>query len=80
MCRLAKRKERAADQKLEYNYGITGVQWGLILKSQGGKCKICSVNFDGNINVDHDHATQVVRGLLCQTVIPVLDDSRTTLF
>jgi DNA-directed RNA polymerase subunit RPC12/RpoP len=38
---------------------------------QCGKCAICGTEFTSDnrgtvLNVDHDHKTQVVRGLLCR--------------
>lgn len=65
-CELTKQKERSYDRHLERKYGINRAQYDLIRKSQDNKCKICGEEFDGNINVDHDHKTMVIRGLLCQ--------------
>ena len=71
-CRAVKDKEGNADRWLEREYGISRAQWELILKSQNGKCKLCGKVFDSKINVDHDHETQVVRGLLCNNCNRVL--------
>lgn len=44
-----------------------------MLSQQGGVCAICGSGPDGQgpsgqtLNVDHDHATGKVRGLLCRT-------------
>ena len=65
VCRREKHKERKSDTDLEREYGITRPQWDLMLKAQDNRCKICRKEFDGKIDVDHDHTTQVVRGLLC---------------
>lgn len=67
MCRKCEYVKNVKDQQLEREYGIKRWQWKLILKSQDNKCKLCGKVFDdGKIQVDHDHKTRVVRGLLCQ--------------
>ena len=71
ICFCQKEKERKSSYKLDYRlwykYGISRPQWELILLAQDGKCKICSREFDDKIKieVDHNHKTQVIRGLLC---------------
>lgn len=51
------------------HYKITPAQYDQQLEKQGGKCAICaSTKPGGRFNtfiVDHDHDTNVVRGLLC---------------
>ena len=34
-------------------------------ETQDGKCLVCG-GWDERLNVDHDHKTDTVRGLLCQ--------------
>lgn len=54
-------------------YGISRGQYDVMLKEQGGVCKICQSPPTGKtkkglatrLDVDHDHKTGVVRGLLC---------------
>jgi hypothetical protein len=66
-----KRKEINRNWKLRNVYGITPERFDEMYFEQGGKCAICSkelhLNEDGynELHVDHDHATQYVRGLLC---------------
>lgn len=55
-------------------YGITENQYHAMLEAQGGGCAICgttSNQYGGEAErhfaVDHDHETNEVRGLLCQT-------------
>lgn len=57
---------------LQSRYGITLDQFEQMLRDQDNRCAICNMYIDGyndkgriRANVDHDHATEVVRGLLC---------------
>ena len=49
------------------SYGISVEQYNHLLESQEGVCWICSKpNVPGkSLNIDHDHKTGQVRGLLC---------------
>ena len=44
-------------------YGITRVEWDIMVKSQNGLCAICGRT--RGLAVDHCHSSGVVRGLLC---------------
>lgn len=59
--------ETARAGHLRRTYGITEEQYALILKHQGGVCAICKKppKEDKNLQVDHDHKTGLLRGLLC---------------
>jgi len=50
-------------------YGLDATAFEALLKAQHGKCAICARAFgDGvRLHVDHCHASNVVRGLLCST-------------
>lgn len=38
-----------------------------LLVNQDNKCSICKMDFNGNVfDIDHDHETQFIRGLLCR--------------
>ncbi len=55
---------------LKRTYGITVEAWDEMLVRQGGRCAICGRADDGStaarrLNVDHDHGSGIVRGLLC---------------
>lgn len=53
--------------KIWRKYGLTPKQWEDLYSLQQGRCAICIAPLaEGTkICVDHDHATGVVRGLLC---------------
>lgn len=56
------------DTYLRKNYGMSLFDYNNILDLQGRKCYLCqrSVNqFPKSLNVDHNHKTGLVRGLLC---------------
>jgi hypothetical protein len=49
--------------KLIQKYGITETEFDSILEDQGGLCAICLKR--PGTQVDHDHKTGKVRGILC---------------
>lgn len=52
--------------RLKHYYGITSIQFYTILKQQSYKCAICGKKInERSANVDHNHTTGAVRGLLC---------------
>lgn len=72
---------------LDQHYGITEYQRDYMFVMQSGKCAGCGCALvlysDGEkANVDHDHATNSVRGLLCKIcnlVLGNVNDSPQTL-
>ena len=44
-------------------YGLTREKYDEMLLEQSGKCAICGGDVD--LEIDHDHETGKVRGLLC---------------
>lgn len=46
-------------------YGITPAETQALLVAQNHCCAICERSINESAHVDHDHATGVVRGMLC---------------
>lgn len=74
--------ERTAETRLLRLYGITLEQYATMLAFQGGCCAICkrpAESMSTRMNVDHDHKTRQVRGLLCvwcnHKRLPAMHDS-----
>lgn len=63
----AKRRER--ESNLKRNYGFGEEQYNAMLLAHGGVCCICgkppTKGRGKRLNVDHDHETGRIRGLLC---------------
>lgn len=53
--------------RLQRQYGITSAQYDAIAELQEGVCAVCGAapKPGAYLNVDHDHKTGLVRGLLC---------------
>lgn len=76
-------EKRAAQNRRSHNktrYKITLAEREALLAAQGGVCAVCSGNDWGRRgdNLDHCHATDRVRGILCQkcnTTLGRLDDN-----
>jgi len=50
--------------RLKSNYGLSLLDYDLMVLTQSGRCAICSMDMD-NPYVDHCHDTGLARGLLC---------------
>lgn len=82
-CQYVIKKERSANahgRALEARYGITREDYWNLHAYQGGVCYICirATGKTRRLTVDHDHATGLVRGLLCRpcnTLLGHLRDS-----
>lgn len=82
VCKSKQAKERYAngpnrDSFLRRTYGITLDEYDEMLESQGSVCAICGGTPDNGrrMNVDHDHDTGKIRGLLCNHCNPLLGNA-----
>ena len=61
-------KDKIRNWRLLQNYGITNQDYEQMLENQGFCCAGCGLHqniLEKKLNVDHDHVTGKVRGLLC---------------
>ncbi len=60
-------KEQVRWNTIRRKYGLTREGFELLLREQRGRCGICRTTEPGlkGWSVDHDHVTDVVRGILC---------------
>jgi len=64
LCEYRTSPEVNRKAKLKLRYNITPEEYNKLYKQQNGNCSICENKFEV-LNVDHDHNTDIVRGLLC---------------
>jgi hypothetical protein len=64
--------ETANPNWLKHKYSLTPEDFKKLLRAQNNCCRICKDDIRGRskggylkANIDHDHVTKVVRGLLC---------------
>jgi hypothetical protein len=57
------------EERLRWKWGLSVADYEEMLRAQDGRCAICRTPEPGGPHnawhVDHDHATGVIRGLLC---------------
>jgi hypothetical protein len=59
-------REKCRKSELKWRYGITVEEYNLLFSMQRGLCLGCGLpGKNRRLDVDHDHKTKVVRGLLC---------------
>jgi hypothetical protein len=58
-------REEEKERQRKANYGLTPDKYQVLYKTQNGCCAICREPMV-KINIDHDHKTGKVRGLLCE--------------
>ena len=76
--RRPERKAADRDGYLKRKYGMTLEDYERMFEAQGGVCAICGEARpeERTLHVDHDHATGVIRGLLCFRCNNALGDFR----
>jgi hypothetical protein len=67
-------KKHGKEWRIKHEYGITLKQYYDRLQNQNNRCKICYTTAPGNnykamryFQIDHDHKSGLIRGLLCNT-------------
>jgi hypothetical protein len=69
------RRAKQRDGWLKRAFGLSSVEYDVLFLEQGGVCAICSqpettidprLGTPRRLAVDHDHETNLVRGLLCR--------------
>ena len=60
-----KRKKARRRYDLKRRYGLTSDKFDEMDKCQSGRCAICGDPWSAAPQIDHDHTTGKVRGLLC---------------
>lgn len=73
-CRRKSRSAATHARRIEQTYGLTPEQYDALMEHQGGCCAICEGKRRYRLNVDHDHTTGLVRGLLCRRCNKFLRD------
>jgi hypothetical protein len=59
-------RDRIHEQEIKRQFGLPIGSYSALLAAQGGVCAICGQKpTKQRLNVDHSHASGVVRGLLC---------------
>jgi hypothetical protein len=69
--------EKARRYTIKYKYGITEEQFDALLATQDGRCAVCRREFTRRPNIDHDHSSGRIRGLLdgaCNRAIGQMQD------
>lgn len=65
-CQRKARREAQHERRVQATYGLGPGEYAALLDAQGRACAICRQKRSYKLNVDHDHKTGEVRGLLCR--------------
>lgn len=75
-CQRKRRRTTSRSRHVVNTYGLLPTEHDDLLEHQGGVCAICDKPRPYELNVDHDHVTGYVRGLLCRRCNKLLRDVR----
>lgn len=75
---VKERKAAAHEKRVINTYGLEKGEYAQLYIFQGGKCALCrrATGASRKLSVDHDHATGLVRGLLCRPCNTMLGHAR----
>lgn len=65
-CQRARSRTNAHAARIGRTYGITAEEYAALFAAQDGRCAICRQQRSYRLNVDHNHKSGAVRGLLCR--------------
>lgn len=73
-----RRKAAAHERYVQREYGLTEGEYQRLYVFQGGRCAICqrATGATRRLSVDHDHASGLVRGVLCRPCNTMLGHAR----
>lgn len=73
-----RRKAVAHETYAQRTYGLGPGDYARLYELQGGRCAICrrATGATRRLSIDHDHATEEVRGLLCRPCNDLLGHAR----
>lgn len=65
-CQSGARKKASHEKRVKATYGLGPGEYAALFEAQGGRCAICGGTRRDRLDVDHDHASGLIRGLLCR--------------
>lgn len=73
-----RRKAVSHEKRVQQVYGLEPGEYAQLYEFQGGFCALCrrATGASRKLSVDHDHATGLVRGLLCRPCNTMLGHAR----
>lgn len=65
-CQRKTRKKATHELRVQKTYGLLPGEWDKLYEAQGGACAICGAKPRYKMDVDHSHATGLIRALTCR--------------